>query len=201
MCFCRVSSLFLQRDEEIPDLKGLNWKCFILTLPFFLCTQENGFDTLNPFGQLTRFRSNIYSRRINFSLMQFEPKKKQDICGYLKMQPLLLPLLLVLWCIFKILYSPSPSQTRSRQTLSWLLSLIKLCICAWRGGYFRVCKLYFTEVIICHPILNLVKWTHKLQSLNSAQLLRLILLCGKGQPAVDQVPATQIIQLPFYESF
>lgn len=69
------------------------------------------------------------------------------------------------------------------------------------GGYFRVCKLCFTEVIICHPILNLAKSTHKLQSLNSAQLLCLILLCGKGQPAVDQVPATQIIRLPFMSLF
>lgn len=195
--FLQGKLLVRQQDEEILDLKGLNWKCFILTLP--QCTQENGFDTLNPFGQLTRFRGNIYSMHINFSLMEFEPKR----WGYLwifNMQPLLLPLLLVLSCIFKILFSPPLSQTYSRQTLSWLLSLIKLCIFAWQG-YFRVCKLCFTEVIICHPILNQVKWTHKLQSLNSAQLLRLILLCGKGQPAVDQVPATQIIQLPFYESF
>lgn len=115
------------------------------------------------------------------------------------MRPLLL-LLLVLSCIFKILFSPQLSQTCSRQTLSRLLSLIKLSIFAWRG-YFCVCKLYFTEVIICHPILNVVKWTHKLQSLNSALLLRLILFCAKGQLAVDQVPATQIIQLPFMSFF
>lgn len=201
--FLQGKQLVLQQDEESLDLKGINWKCFILTLP--RCTQENGFDSLNPFGRLTRFRGNIYRININFSLMEFEPKgKKVKKKGYLwifNMQPLfLLLLLLVLSCIFKILFSPPLSQTRSRQTLSWLLTLIKLCICALQG-YFRVCKLYFTEVIICHPILNQVKWTHKLQSLNSAQLLRLILLCGKGQPAVDQVPATQIIQLPFYESF
>lgn len=110
--FLQGKQLVLQQDEEILDLKGLNWKCFILTLP--QSTQENGFDILNPFGQLTRFRGNIYSIHINFSLMEFEPKK----WGYLwifHMQPLLL-LLLVLSCIFKILFSPPMSQTHSRQT-------------------------------------------------------------------------------------
>lgn len=129
--FLQRKQLVVQEDEEILDLKGLNWKCFILTLP--QCTQENEFHILNPFGQLTKLWGNIYSIRISFSLMELEPKKKKKRrWGYLcvfNMQPLLLPLLLVLSSIFKILFSPPLSQTCSRQTLSWLLSLIKLCVC------------------------------------------------------------------------
>ncbi len=120
----------------------------------------------------------------------------QNNTGYLWIFNILF--LLVLSCIFKILCSHSARL--AAQTLSWWLSLIKLCVGACQGC-FLVCKLYFTEVIICQPILNLVKWTHKLKSLNSAQLLQSILLCGKGQPAVDQVPETQIIRLAFYELF
>lgn len=96
----------------------------------------------------------------------------------------------------KIPFSPRLSPTPSRQTQSWLLVLIKLCIPA-SPGYSPARKLCFTEVIIRHPVLNLLRLTHKLQSLNLARLLSLILLCGKGQRAMDQVPATQIIQLPF----
>lgn len=128
--FLQRKELVLQRDEETRDLKGLNWKCFILTHP--QCTQENGFETLNPFGLLTIFRRNVYSIHTGSGLMQFEPKDKKKTGGYLwifNMQPLR-RLLLVLSCIFKILFSPPLSQTRSRQTLSWLLSLIKLCISA-----------------------------------------------------------------------
>lgn len=67
--FLQGKQLVLQQDEEILDLKGLNLKCFILTL--LQCFQENGFDTLNPFGQLTRFRG--YSIHISFNLMEFLP--------------------------------------------------------------------------------------------------------------------------------
>lgn len=136
--FLQRKELVLQQDEETWDLKGLNWKCFILTHP--QCTQENGFEALNPFGLLTIFRRNVYSIHTGSSLMQFEPKDKkgtkkktqqktEEHLWIFNMQPLR-RLLLVLSCIFKILFSPPLSQTRSRQTLSWLLSLIKLCISA-----------------------------------------------------------------------
>lgn len=68
-------------------------------------------------------------------------------------------------------------------------------------GCFLVCRLYSSEVIIRHPVLNPFKWTHKLQSLNQAQLLRFIWLCGKGQRSLARVPAAQIIPLAFYEVF
>lgn len=113
--FLRGKHLVLQWDEEILDLKGINWKCFILTLT--QCNKENGFDAFNPFGQLTRFRGNIFSIRFTFRLIDFEPQKK--ICVF-NMQLLLLP---VLSWVFKILFRSSLSQTRSRQAL---LGLIKL---------------------------------------------------------------------------
>lgn len=72
-------------------------------------------------------------------------------------------------------------------------------MCSW--GYFCVRKLYFTEVIICHPILNQVKWTHKLQSLNSAQLLCLILLCGKRSAGSGSGSSNTDNSAAFYESF
>lgn len=91
--------------------------------------------------------------------------------GYLlifNMQPLC-HLLLVSSCIFKILFSPPLSQTEQTDT-ELIVKFDKAPYICIAGLFSSVCKLYFTGVIICHPILNLVKWTHKLQSLNLAQL-------------------------------
>lgn len=68
-------------------------------------------------------------------------------------------------------------------------------------GCFLVGKLYSSEVIIRHPVLNLVKWTHKLQSLNLGPTITFnTSLWEKVSRRWLVVPAAQIIQLAFFFS-